>query len=110
MVDLCIAADNATFGVTEAKVGRGSPWAAPLAWIIGPRLAMEILLTGQPITAQRPYELGFVNKVVPLDDLRTEAETMARGDRRQRAAVGRGGERDDLRLGRARLGGGSRPR
>ena len=30
-VDLCIASDNAKFGVTEVKVGRGSPWAAPLA-------------------------------------------------------------------------------
>jgi enoyl-CoA hydratase/carnithine racemase len=78
-VDLCIASDNAKFGVTEVKVGRGSPWAAPLAWIIGPRLAMEILLTGQPITAQRAYEIGFVNKVVPLEDLRAEAEKMARG-------------------------------
>ena len=78
-VDLCIASDNAKFGVTEVKVGRGSPWAAPLAWIIGPRLAMEILLTGQPITAQRAYEIGFVNKVVPLEELRAEAEKMARG-------------------------------
>jgi enoyl-CoA hydratase/carnithine racemase len=78
-VDLCIASDNAKFGVTEVKVGRGSPWASPLPWIIGPRLAMEILLTGQPIDARRAYEIGFVNKVVPLADLREEAAAMARG-------------------------------
>lgn len=78
-VDLCIASENAKFGVTEVKVGRGSPWAAPLPWIIGPRLAMEILLTGQPLTAQRAYEIGFVNKVVPLEELRAEAAAMARG-------------------------------
>jgi enoyl-CoA hydratase/carnithine racemase len=77
-VDLCIASDNAKFGVTEVKVGRGSPWAAPLAWIIGPRLAMEILLTGAPISAQRAYEIGLVNKVVPLAELREEAAAMAR--------------------------------
>ena len=31
MCDLCIAADHALFGITEAKVGRGMPWAAPPA-------------------------------------------------------------------------------
>jgi enoyl-CoA hydratase/carnithine racemase len=31
MCDLCVASDNALFGITEAKVGRGMPWAAPLA-------------------------------------------------------------------------------
>jgi enoyl-CoA hydratase/carnithine racemase len=77
-VDLCIASENASFGVTEAKVGRGSPWAAPLSWIIGPRLAMEILLTAQPISAQRAYEIGFVNKVVPAGKLREEAAATAR--------------------------------
>ncbi|QEC48111.1 enoyl-CoA hydratase/isomerase family protein [Baekduia soli] len=79
MVDLVIAADHAKFGITEAKVGRGSPWAAPLPWLIPPRVAMEILVTGEPITAQRGYELGLVNKVVPLAELREAAETMAKG-------------------------------
>src|SRR6201996_4761318 len=68
-VDLCIASDNAKFGVTEGKVGRGSPWAAPLPWLIPPRAAMELLLTAEPITARRAYELGLVNKVVPSADL-----------------------------------------
>ncbi len=77
-VDLCIASDNAKFGVTEVKVGRGAPWASPLPWIIGPRLALEILLTGAPISAERAYEIGFVNKVVPLENLREEAAAMAR--------------------------------
>ena len=53
--------------ITEAKVGRGSPWAAPLPWLVGPRAAMEIMLTGDPITAQRAYEIGLVNRVVPAD-------------------------------------------
>jgi enoyl-CoA hydratase/carnithine racemase len=76
-VDLVIAAEHARFAVTEAKVGRGSPWAAPLPWLIPPRVAMEILLTGEPISAQRAYELGLVNKVVPAADLRTEAKKLA---------------------------------
>ncbi|MFX8793709.1 enoyl-CoA hydratase/isomerase family protein, partial [Acinetobacter baumannii] len=65
MCDLVIAADHARFAITEVKVGRGSPWAAPLPWLVGPRAAMEIMLTGDPITAQRAYEIGLVNRVVP---------------------------------------------
>jgi enoyl-CoA hydratase/carnithine racemase len=77
MCDLVVAADHAKFAITETKVGRGSPWAAPLPWLIGPRAAMEIMLTGDPITAQRAYELGLVNKVVPLAELRETALALA---------------------------------
>lgn len=77
-VDLCIASEHAMFGITEAKIGRGAPWAAPLPWIIGPRLTMEILLTADPFDAQRAYEIGFVNKVVPAEKLHEEAAAMAR--------------------------------
>ena len=77
MCDLCIAADHAVFGITEAKVGRGMPWAAPLAKMLPQRVMMELLLTAQPITAQRLYELGFVNAVVPLADLHSRAKAMA---------------------------------
>jgi enoyl-CoA hydratase/carnithine racemase len=79
MVDLVIAADHAKFAITEAKVGRGSPWAAPLPWLIPPRVALEIMVTAEPITAQRAYELGLVNKVVPLAELRNAAQAMAAG-------------------------------
>jgi enoyl-CoA hydratase/carnithine racemase len=78
MCDLCVASDNAVFGITEAKVGRGMPWAAPLIHMLPQRVMMELLLTGQPITAQRAYELGYVNAVVPLADLRTRAMDMAK--------------------------------
>lgn len=78
MCDLCIAADHAVFGITEAKVGRGMPWAAPLAHMLPQRVMMELLLTGQPLTAQRAHELGYVNAVVPLAELRARAMEMAR--------------------------------
>lgn len=78
MVDLCIAADHAKFGITEARVGRGAPWAAPLPWLIPPRVAMELLLTAEPINAQRAYEMGLVNRVVPLERLHEEALRMAK--------------------------------
>jgi enoyl-CoA hydratase/carnithine racemase len=77
MCDLVIAAEHAKFGITEVKVGRGSPWAAPLPWLIGPRAAMEIMLTGDPVTAQRAYEIGLVNRVVPAQTLREQALAMA---------------------------------
>jgi enoyl-CoA hydratase/carnithine racemase len=66
------------FGITEAKVGRGMPWAAPLTRMLPQRIVMELLLTGQPLSAQRAYELGYVNAVVPLAQLRAKAMEMAR--------------------------------
>jgi enoyl-CoA hydratase len=78
MCDLCIAADHAVFGITEAKVGRGMPWAAPLTRMLPQRIVMELLLTGQPITAQRAHALGYVNDVVPAAQLRDRALEMAR--------------------------------
>jgi enoyl-CoA hydratase/carnithine racemase len=75
--DLCLAADTARFAITEVRVGRGAPWAAPLPWLIPPRLAMQILLTGDPIGAARAYEIGLVNEVVPAADLHQAAQRLA---------------------------------
>jgi len=75
--DLCLAAEHATFAISEVKVGRGAPWAAPLPWLIPPRVAMQLLLTGDPITARRAHEVGLVNEVVPAADLRAAAQAMA---------------------------------
>jgi enoyl-CoA hydratase/carnithine racemase len=76
--DLCIAAEHARFSITEAKVGRGSPWAAPLPWLIPPRVAMQLVLTAEPISARRAHEIGLVNEVVPGDELHAAAQAMAR--------------------------------
>lgn len=75
--DLCVAAESASFAISEVKVGRGAPWAAPLPWLIPPRVAMEMLLTGAPIDAQRAFQVGLVNQVVPLDDLQAAAQRLA---------------------------------
>jgi enoyl-CoA hydratase/carnithine racemase len=77
MCDLCVAADTATFGIPEARWGRGAPWAAPLAWLVPPRAAMQILLTGEPVSAQRAYEIGLVNEVVAAPGLRARAAALA---------------------------------
>ncbi|MCU1380016.1 MAG: Enoyl-CoA hydratase/carnithine racemase, partial [Acidimicrobiales bacterium] len=75
--DLCVAADHARFGITEAKVGRGAPWAAPLPWLIPPRVAMELLLTAAPIDAERAHRIGLVNQVVPAAELRDATQRLA---------------------------------
>lgn len=75
--DLCVAADHSRFAITEARWGRGSPWAAPLPWMIPPRLAMQLVLTARAISAARAYEVGLVNEVVPGPDLRAAAGELA---------------------------------
>lgn len=77
MCDLCIASENAQFGITEAKVGRGMPWAAPLVRMLPQRVAMELLLTGRPLPARRALDLGYVNAVVPAGQLLDAALDMA---------------------------------
>lgn len=67
--DLCVASTTARFAITEAKVGRGSPWAAPLIHMIPQRIMMEIILTGKPITAARAYEIGLVNRLAEPEQL-----------------------------------------
>jgi enoyl-CoA hydratase len=77
MCDLVVASTSARFAITEAKVGRGMPWAVPLTHMIPQKVLLEILLTGDPITAQRAYEIGFVNHVVPQDQLMPKALALA---------------------------------
>jgi enoyl-CoA hydratase len=76
--DLCVAGESTTFGITEAKRGRGAPWAAPLTAMVPARIMMELLITGEPITAQRAYDVGLVNSVVPDDQILDEALRLAR--------------------------------
>jgi enoyl-CoA hydratase/carnithine racemase len=75
--DLCVASTSARFAITEVKVGRSSPWAAPLIHMIPQRIMMEIVLTGKPITAQRAYEIGLVNRVVEPAQLMAAALELA---------------------------------
>lgn len=75
--DLVIAASHATFGITEARHGRGAPWASPLPLMIPPRVAMELLLTAQPITAFRAHNVGLVNFVVPSGELENASRDLA---------------------------------
>ena len=75
--DLAVAAETATFGTPGVKIGLfcTTPM-VPLVRTIAPRAAMEMLLTGKPISAERAYELGLVNRVVPLDKLDIAVEEL----------------------------------
>jgi enoyl-CoA hydratase/carnithine racemase len=76
--DLCVASTSARFAITEVKVGRGSPWAAPLIHMIPQRIMMEIILTGKPITAARAYEIGLVNRLAEPERLMEAAIELAK--------------------------------
>lgn len=75
--DLCVASTNARFAITEVKVGRASPWATPLIHMIPQRIMMEVVLTGRPISAQRAYEVGLVNRVAEPAELMSTALALA---------------------------------
>ena len=78
MCDLCTASENAEFGITEVRWGRGAPWAPPLIWMLPQRIMMELLVTGQPLSARRAYELGFINRLTTAEKLTEETRALAR--------------------------------
>jgi enoyl-CoA hydratase len=68
--DIRIASENASFGLPEAKRGRGANFATVLLQYLVPRgIAMEMLFTGEPITAQDALRYGLINRVVPQAEL-----------------------------------------
>ncbi|MBM7789782.1 enoyl-CoA hydratase/isomerase family protein [Tenggerimyces flavus] len=79
MCDLRIAAEDASLGITEPRMGLLAPFASLLPKLIPTATVMELVLTGQPMTARRAYEIGFVNRVVPNESLLSEA--IALGER-----------------------------
>jgi len=78
MADLCVAADTTKFMFPEAKVGFTGALIAGLAARIPHKVAMELMLLGEELGAQRAYEIGLVNKVVPQAELRDAALKYAR--------------------------------
>ena len=77
MCDILIAADNARFSYPEVKVGFTGGIISNLASRIPHKIAMELLLVGEPIDAQRAYEVGYVNKVVAAAELMPTAMAYA---------------------------------
>lgn len=77
--DLIIAADNAKFGIPEVKRGLAAAAGGlvKLPRQIPSRVAMELALTGEFISAQRAYELGLINAVVPAGTALDAARELA---------------------------------
>jgi enoyl-CoA hydratase/carnithine racemase len=77
---LRIASENARFGQPEVKLGiiPGYAGTQRLPRLVGKGRAMELILTGEPISAQEAYRIGLVNQVVASKDLIAAAETVAR--------------------------------
>lgn len=77
--DICIAAEGARMGLTEATVGMGAAYASVvLPRTIPPAIALEMMFTGRLIDAGEALHWGLVNKVVPAGAVLDEAMAMAR--------------------------------
>jgi cyclohexa-1,5-dienecarbonyl-CoA hydratase len=64
--DLVIATPKARFAQPEITIGVFPPLASTiLPFLVGPKVALEIVLLGEPVTAERAVELGLVNRLVP---------------------------------------------
>jgi enoyl-CoA hydratase/carnithine racemase len=80
LCDFRIAADDAQIGLPEAKLGyiptAGGTQTLPRT--VGAGRALDMLLTAEPLDAQRAFDYGLVQQVVPLDELDVAAEALAR--------------------------------
>jgi enoyl-CoA hydratase len=76
--DLVIAADDATFGLPEIKIGL-LPLivSAPILRAAGRQRGLLMILSGEPVTAREAYEMGLVSRVVPRASLEAETSALA---------------------------------
>lgn len=75
--DMTIASPDAFFGEPELKFGAGIV-VMILPWIVGPKIAKEIILTGEDrISAERAREIGMINRIVPANNLDAAALQLA---------------------------------
>jgi len=77
--DFIIASDNATFGQPEAMIGLAAGGGSPalLPRVLPPGKALQMLMTGDPITAQEAHRLGMVNELYAQDELLDAAYRIA---------------------------------
>lgn len=78
--DLLVASTDARFADTHVKVGLLPGWGGSVRMLqrVGPHRAKELALTGRFLSAQEALAWGLVNRVVPPEQLRSEAEAIAR--------------------------------
>ena len=77
--DLRVGLSGSRVGITESKIGRGSPWAMPLLWMLPQPILMELVLTAELMPIERFGELGFINYLEATPDaVRERALMLAR--------------------------------
>lgn len=75
--DMVIATPNAKFAQPEVKLGVFPPFASVmLPLVIGPKRTYELILTGEPLTAEEAHRLGFINRIVAESQLEQAVETI----------------------------------
>jgi enoyl-CoA hydratase len=74
--DFTIAAEDARLGEIQIRHG-GSPPVLITPFLAGLKNAKEILMLGEQLTAQDALRMGLINRVVPVEELQAEAESMA---------------------------------
>jgi enoyl-CoA hydratase len=77
--DFIIASENATFGQPEAMIGLAAGGGSPalLPRVLPPGKALQMLMTGDPITALEAHRLGMVNEIYPQAELMDSARRIA---------------------------------
>jgi enoyl-CoA hydratase/carnithine racemase len=75
--DIRIAADTAEVGAPELPTGVLGPWYLTMSELLPRAVSAELILMGERISAQRAYEIGLINKVVPADHLEATARSYA---------------------------------
>jgi enoyl-CoA hydratase len=75
--DLIIASDDAFFSDPVVKMGIPGVEYFAHPWVMGPRFAKEFLFLGERVSAQRAYELGMINRVVPREQLQEQTLDIA---------------------------------
>jgi enoyl-CoA hydratase len=75
--DLIVAAEDAFFADPVLRMGIPGVEYFAHPWVLGPRVAKEVLFTGERFGARRAYEIGMVNRVVPRPELETATLALA---------------------------------
>lgn len=75
--DLIVASQDAFFADPVVRMGIPGVEYFAHPWVMPPRIAKEFLFTGDRMSAQRAYEVGMVNRVVPRDELASRTEELA---------------------------------
>jgi enoyl-CoA hydratase/carnithine racemase len=77
MADMCIASETTRFIYPEGKIGTTAGGVSSVVARMPHKIAMEFLLVGEEMSAERAYLIGFVNKVVPKGQHVAQAQQMA---------------------------------